>query len=104
MLQHLGEGVPGDRGAGGADAHPPTLARTRPSATRRNPRRSAASSSTPPQNASPAPLLTNWFEVEAVLNTALEGIVTGKPGVRDAVAEAKRQAEPLLAAARSFGT
>ena len=51
----------------------------------------------------PAPLLTNWFEVEAVLNTALEGIATGKTGVRDAVAEAKRQAEPLLAAARSFG-
>ena len=55
------------------------------------------------ENASPAPLLTNWFEVEAVLNTALEGIAAGRTGVRDAVAEAKRQAEPLLAAARSFG-
>jgi multiple sugar transport system substrate-binding protein len=55
------------------------------------------------ENASPAPLLTNWFEVEAVLNAALEGIATGKTGVRDAVAEAKRQAEPLLAAAQSFG-
>ena len=55
------------------------------------------------ENASPAPLLTNWFEVEAVLNTALEGIAAGRTGVRDAVAEAKRQAEPLLAAAQSFG-
>ena len=54
------------------------------------------------ENASPSPLLTNWFEIEAVLNGALAAIITGRSGVRDAVAEARRQTEPLLAVAQGF--
>ena len=54
------------------------------------------------ENASPAPMVSNWFEVEAVINTALESIVSGKASVRDAVGEAKRLGDPLLAAGQSF--
>ena len=54
------------------------------------------------ENASPAPMVSNWFEVEAVINAALESIVSGKASVRDAVGEAKRLGDPLLAAGQSF--
>ena len=54
------------------------------------------------ENASPSPMVSNWFEVEAVINTALESILSGKSGVRDAVGEAKRQGDPLLAAGQTF--
>ncbi len=54
-------------------------------------------------NASPAPMVSNWFEVEAVLNRAIESIMAGKAGVREAVSEAKRLGDPLLASGQSFG-
>ena len=54
------------------------------------------------ENASPAPMVSNWFEVEAVINAAIESILTGKSGVRDAVGEARRQGDPLLAAGQTF--
>ena len=54
------------------------------------------------ENASPAPMVSNWFEVEAVINAALGSIVSGKASVRDAVTEAKRLGDPLLAAGQTF--
>ena len=54
------------------------------------------------ENASPAPMVSNWFEVEAVINAAIESIVAGKASVRDAVSEAKRMGDPLLASGQSF--
>lgn len=54
------------------------------------------------ENASPAPMVSNWFEVEAVINGAIESIMAGKAGARDAVSEAKRLGDPLLAAGQSF--
>lgn len=54
------------------------------------------------ENASPAPMISNWFEVEAVLNTAIGSVMNSRASVREAVSEAKRLGDPLLAAGQTF--
>jgi multiple sugar transport system substrate-binding protein len=54
------------------------------------------------ENAGPNPMVTNWNEVEAAIAKALAPLYAGQRSVRDAVAEAKQQGEPLLAAGQSF--
>jgi multiple sugar transport system substrate-binding protein len=54
------------------------------------------------ENAGPNPMVTNWHEVEAAINKALTPLFAGQRSVREAVAEAKQQGDPLLAAGHSF--
>lgn len=53
------------------------------------------------ENSRAHPAISNWHEVEAAINKALEPVFTGQRGVREAAAEAKQQGEVLLAAGQS---
>jgi multiple sugar transport system substrate-binding protein len=54
------------------------------------------------ENAGPNPMVSNWNEVEAAIKKQLDLLFAGKIGVREAVAAAKREGEPLLAAGQAF--